>query len=76
MTKEDRMLQLVLNDVDLSSYYEYTPDDFRTIQEAFNAENSVVQVAAKIVRLIENDDKSKQKEVYTEVFNELKKNLL
>jgi hypothetical protein len=76
MTKEDRMLQLVLNDVDLSSYYEYTPDDFRTIQEAFNAENPVVQVVAKIVRLIENDDKSKQKEVYTEVFNELKKNLL
>lgn len=76
MTKEDRMLQLVLNDVDLSSYYEYTPDDFRTIQEAFNTENPVVQVVAKIVRLIENDDKSKQKEVYTEVFNELKKNLL
>lgn len=76
MTKEDRMLQLVLNDVDLSSYYEYTPDNFITIKEAFNTENPVVQVVAKIVRLIENDDKSKQKEVYTEVFNELKKNLL
>lgn len=76
MTKEDRMLQLVLNDVDLSSYYEYTPDEFTTIQKAFNAENPVVLVVAKIVRLIENDDKSKQKEVYTEVFNELKKNLL
>ena len=60
MTKEDRMLQLVLNDVDLSSYYEYTPDDFTTIQEAFNTENPVVQVVAKIVPPLNDIDETKQ----------------
>ena len=76
MTKEDRMLQLVLNDVELSSYYEYSPDDFITVQEALATENSIVLVIAKIVRQIKNDDKTRQREVYIEVFNELKNNLL
>lgn len=76
MTREDRMLQKVLSDVDLMKHYEYSDDEFTSIQDALNAENSIVQAVAKIIRLIKNDDTSKQREVYLEVFNDLKNNLL
>lgn len=76
MTREDRMLQKVLNDVDLMKYYDYSPDDFRSVQDALNAEKPIIQAVAKIIRLIKNDDTSKQREVYLEVFNDLKNNLL
>lgn len=76
MTKEDRLLQKVLSDVDLLKYYEYSPDEFRSIQEALNSEKPIIQAVAKIIRLIKNDDSSKQREVYIEVFNDLKNNLL
>lgn len=76
MTKDDRMLQLVLSDPDLSEYYEYSPDEYTDIQEALNADNPVVSVVAKIICSITNDDHSKRREVYTEIFNNLRNELL
>ncbi|MDR3341031.1 MAG: hypothetical protein LBT25_13270 [Candidatus Symbiothrix sp.] len=77
MSNEDKMLQLVLSDTNLSSFYEYNADDFPTIKDALESDNSLVVAVAKIIRGIKgNSDKSVHKEVYSEVFNYLKNNLL
>lgn len=76
MTTEDRMLALILRDSDMSEYYEYSPEQFTTIQEAMKSENLIVNVVARIVRNVKEDDRSKHQELYTIIFNELKKNLL
>jgi hypothetical protein len=77
MSNEDKMLQLVLSDTNLSSFYEYNADEFTTIKDALSADNPVVVAVAKIIRGVSgNLDKSIQKEVYNEVINYLNNNLL
>jgi hypothetical protein len=77
MSNEDKMLQLVLSDSNLSSYYEYNSDDFQTINDALQSDIPVVVAVAKIIRGINgNSEKSIQKEVYSEVFNYLNQNML
>lgn len=77
MSNEDKMLQLVLSDSTLSSFYEYSPEDFQTIKDALESEIPVVVAVAKIIRGINgSSDKSIQKEIYNEVFNFLYNNML
>lgn len=77
MSNEDKMLQLVLADSNLSSFYEYSPEDFQSIKDALKSDIPVVVAIAKIIRGINgNTDKGIQKEVYNEVFNYLNKNLI
>jgi len=77
MTNEDKMLQLVLSDSRLISFYEYNPGEFPTIQNALDADNPVVVAIAKIIiGVAGNTDKNTQKEVYNEVFNYLNQNIL
>ncbi|MDR3046979.1 MAG: hypothetical protein LBU51_05100 [Bacteroidales bacterium] len=77
MSNEDKMLQLVLSDTNLSSFYEYNADEFTTIEDALRADNPIVVAVAKIIRGVRgNSDKSIQREVYNEVINYLNNNLL
>jgi hypothetical protein len=77
MSNEDKMLQLVLSDKNLSSFYDFNVADFPTIKDAFKADNPIVVSVAKIINGIGgNSEKSIQKEVYTEVFNYLNGNIL
>ena len=77
MSNKDKMLQLVLSDSNLSSFYEYNFDDFQTIKDALESDIPVVVAVAKIIRGIKgNSEKSIQKEVYNEVFNYLNQNML
>jgi len=77
MNNKDKMLQLVLSDDKLSSFYEYNPDEFPTIQDALNAENPIVVVVAKIILGVRgNSDKGVFKETYNEVVNYLNQNIL
>ena len=79
MSNEDKMLQLVLSDNNLSSFYEYNANDFQTIDDALDSENPIVVTVAKIIRGLQNNlfaDISQHKETYTETFNYLKNNLL
>lgn len=77
MSNEDKMLQLVLSDHNLNSFYDYNPNDFKTIKDALESDIPVVVAVAKIIRGINgNSEKSIQKEVYNEVFNYLNQNLL
>lgn len=77
MNNEDKMLQLVLSDNNLSSFYEYNAEDYQSISDALQSDNTIVVAVAKIIRgVAENSDKSIQKSVYQEVFNYLNQNLL
>lgn len=77
MNNENKMLQLVLSDNNLSSFYEYNAEDFPTIEDALRADNPVVVAVAKIISGISgNSEKGDQKEVYNEVFNYLNRNML
>lgn len=77
MSNEDKMLQLVLSDNNLSSFFEYNSEEFQTIKDALQSDNPVVVAVAKIIRGINgNSEKSIQKEVYTEVVNYLNQNML
>lgn len=77
MNNEDKMLQLVLSDNNLSSSYEYSATDYSTVEDALRADNPVVVAVAKIIRGISgSSEKSVQKEVYNEVFNYLNRNML
>jgi hypothetical protein len=77
MSNEDKMLQLVLSDNNLSSFYEYNAEDFPTIEDALRADNPVIVAVAKIISGVSgNSEKGVQKEVYNEVFNYLNRNML
>lgn len=77
MSNEDKMLQLVLSDNHLSSFYEYNPNEFENIEDALEAENPIVVAVAKIIRGINGkSDKSVYKDIYNEVFNYLNQNIL
>lgn len=77
MSNEDKMLQLVLSDNNLISFYEYDPDEFQTIEDAMKANIPVVVAVAKIITGINGSfEKGVHKEVYNEVFNYLNQNLL
>ena len=77
MSNEDKMLQLVLSDKNLSSFYGFDSSDFLTIKDALNADNPIVVSVAKIIKGIAGrSEKSIQKDIYTEVFNYLNGNLL
>ncbi|KAA6344022.1 hypothetical protein EZS27_008321 [termite gut metagenome] len=77
MNNEDKMLQLVLSDNNLSSLYKYSAEDYQSISDALQSDDTVVVAVAKIIRgVAENSDKGIQKSVYQEVFNYLNQNLL
>jgi len=77
MSNKDKMLKLVLSDINLSSFYEYNQNEFLSIEDALKADNPVVVAVAKIIREIDkSSDKNVHKEVYNEVFNYLNQNIL
>ena len=77
MNNEDKMLQLVLSDKNLSSFSEYNAEDYKNVSDALQSDNTVIVAVAKIIRgVAENSDKGIQKSVYQEVFNYLNQNLL
>jgi hypothetical protein len=79
MSNEDKMLQLVLSDNNLSSSYEYNAEDFPTVEDALRADNPVVVAVAKIIRGAQRDfwgETSVNKSLYKEIFNYLNQNLL
>ena len=77
MNNEDKMLQLVLSDNNLSSFYEYNSEDYQSVSDALQSDNTIVVAIAKIIRgVARNSDKGIQKSVYQEVFNYLNQNLL
>jgi hypothetical protein len=73
-TNGDRMLQVVLNDSELATYGEYNPSDYETIEEALASDKPIVVAVAKMIQGLQR--KSNDKEIYNEVNNYLRNNLI
>ena len=73
-TNSDKVLQAVLSDERLINHSDYNPADFNTIAEALSSDNPVVCAVAKIIDGKEHN--ATDKELYNEVSNYLKSNLI
>ena len=73
-TNSDRMLQIVLSDEKLIAFGEYNAADYETIDQALSADNHVVVAVAKIINGLRR--KSSESEIYNEVSNYLKNNIV
>lgn len=73
-TNGDRVLQAVLSDERLINHGDYNPADFDTITEALDSDNAVVCAVAKIID--GNENNATDREIYNEVTNFLKSNLI
>lgn len=73
-TNGDKVLQAVLSDERLINQGDYNPADFDTITEALDSYNALVCAVAKIIDGKENN--STDREIYNEVTNYLKSNLI
>lgn len=73
-TNGDKVLHAVLSDERLISQGNYNPADFDTITEALDSDNAVVCAVAKIIDGKENN--ATDREIYNEVTNHLKRNLI
>lgn len=73
-TNGDKVLQAVLSDEGLINQGDYNPADFDTITEALDSDNAVVCAVAKIIDGKENN--ATDREIYNEVTNYLKSNLI
>ncbi len=73
-TNSDMMLQSILNDEQLIAYGEYNVSDYETIDQALNSDNTVVVAVAKIIIGFRRN--SSENEIYNEVSNYLKNNII
>jgi hypothetical protein len=77
MNNKNKMLQLVLSEGKLSSFYGYNPEEFTTIESALDSENAIVVAVAKIIDgIARSSDKGNFKETYNEIINYLNQNVL
>lgn len=74
LTNSDRMLQVVLSDENLISYGGYNPTDYETLEDALASETPIVVAVAKMIQGLQR--KLSEKEIYNEVNNYLRNNLL
>ncbi len=72
-TNSDKMLQAVISDGQLVSFYGYNPDDFGSVSEALDSDIAVVHAIAQIID--SNEQEASEKEIYNEVSNFLKTNI-
>lgn len=77
MNNQNKMLQLVLSDEKLMTFYKYNIEDFSTIELALKSENAIVVSVAKIINRIKGSaDKGTFKETYNEIISYLNQNII
>lgn len=74
LTNGDKILQAVLSDERLIDYANYSPSEYETISEALCSDNALVCSVAKIID--GKDNNLTDREIYIEITNYLKSNLL
>jgi len=76
-TNKERMLHMVLDDVNLQQRYSYDQSEYEDLCSAMNSTNVVVAAVAKIIMdLNGSTDETVQKKVYMNVSNYIKNNYL
>lgn len=77
MTRQDRMLQLVLSDELLIRKYEIDPADYPSLYDAIHSENPIVASIAMIIDSVKDDfDESSFKTLYTKIQHHLNDTIL
>lgn len=77
MTRQDRMLQLVLSDERLIKKFEINPIEYPTLHDALYTQNPIVESIATIIDSIkDNFDESDMKALYIKIQRHLNDNLL
>lgn len=77
MTRQDRMLQLVLSDERLNKKFEINPIEYQTLHDALYSQNPIVESIATIIDSIkDNFDESDMKALYIKIQRHLNDNLL
>lgn len=77
MTRQDRMLQLVLSDEPLITKYEIDPADYPSLYDAIHSENPIVASIAMIIDSVKDDfDESSFKTLYTKIQHHLNDTIL
>jgi len=74
---EDKMLQAVLSNEELSQEYKYNPEEYPSVTSAFYAgddKKPIIVAIATIIRDMKNGED--EKEVYKKVFNLFNRNLI
>lgn len=75
MTNKERMLRMVLDNLDLQERYEYDATDYEDMYSALNSENVLVAAVARIIKDLDGStDESDQSKVYKTVFNYINEN--
>ena len=74
MTNGDKIFKEVIEDSALISYGGYNPDDYDSLQNALDDENVVISTVAKIIYYQLRGHS--EREIYNEVTNFLKNNVL
>lgn len=77
MIQEEKMLKMVLSNPELIKEFEYNPKDYESMDEALNADNTIVVAVAKIIHELKGSTEPNVcKMVYTKLFNYLNENYL
>lgn len=77
MTRQDRILQLVLSDENLIKKYQIDPADYPSLYNALQSENPIVASIAMIIDSVKDDfDESSHKNLYTRIQRHLNDTLL
>lgn len=74
MTNGDKIFKAFIEDSALISYGGYNPDDYDSLQNALDDENVVISTVAKIIYYQLRGHS--EREIYNEVTNFLKNNVL
>jgi len=74
MTNSDKIFKSVIGEQALINYGDYNPEDYDSINDSINDDNIVIATVARII-LYQSKNHS-EKEIYNEVTNYLKDNIL
>lgn len=72
-TNSDKILQAVIADEQLINFYDYDPNNYRSIADALDSEIAVIQAIAMIIN--RNEQQATELEIYKEVNNFLQTNI-
>lgn len=74
LTNNDKILQAVLSDAQLSELGNYNPSDYQTLDEAFDSDNAVVKTVAELIGGLAQNFAEKQ--IYNQIFDRLRGEVL
>lgn len=72
-TNSDKILEAVIADERLVSFYGYNPENFSSMSDALDSDVAVIQAIAQIIN--RNEQKATEREIYNEISNFLKSNI-